>query len=559
VTAPATSANRWLFGPAPDLLLGCGGLYLLLFLAFCGIGQDARLTQPRVLAPLLLLLFSMPHYAATLLRVYEDRRDRQRYAIFAVYTTLAILLLFVSGLYSHGLGVLLVTVYITWSPWHYTGQNYGLALMFLGRRGVSLDGGVKRWIYASFVLSFGVTLLVMHQAYASASDNSVSYLSQAAGVEAAGPIRFQPLGIPPAWTAVAVPVVGLAYLVALAVSALRLLRRAAPRDLLAPGLLATTQALWFSVPWACRYFGISLGVDPLEPAHRTYYFLWIAVGHSVQYLWVSTYYARSSERWNGYANYLGKTLLAGTALWTLPLVVFAPWSLGRLSYDGGLFLVLSAAINIHHFVLDGAIWKLRDSRVARTLLRGARAEVPAPGSPPKRWLRRSVWVTSAVGFALALVFNLQQIRYGQNFSSGRYEGAARNLDLLHWFGTDSAEKRLHLGRQLARSGRAEEAMGQLERSLALAPSSGALGELGRLYESQGEWVQAAERYEDALLLAPGQAGLLYRSGVAWLRLDQPERARERLEQVLALQPKHRPARQSLVEAERKIAEQPPSP
>ena len=37
--AAATHAqDRWLIGPLPDLLLGCGGLYLAVFVAFSVAG-----------------------------------------------------------------------------------------------------------------------------------------------------------------------------------------------------------------------------------------------------------------------------------------------------------------------------------------------------------------------------------------------------------------------------------------------------------------------------------------------------------------------------------------
>src|SRR6202008_5156274 len=32
------------------------------------------------------------------------------------------------------------------------------------------------------------------------------------------------------------------------------------------------------------------------------------------------------------------------------------------------FLIFTALVNIHHFILDGAIWKLRDGRIASLLL-----------------------------------------------------------------------------------------------------------------------------------------------------------------------------------------------
>jgi hypothetical protein len=53
--------------------------------------------MPDFLAPLLVLLFSTPHYGATILRVYEQRAERRRYAVFSVWATLAIAAWFVAA------------------------------------------------------------------------------------------------------------------------------------------------------------------------------------------------------------------------------------------------------------------------------------------------------------------------------------------------------------------------------------------------------------------------------------------------------------------------------
>ena len=99
--------------------------------------------MPSSVPALLIMGFVMPHYGGTLRRVYEQRADRRAYTIFSVWATLAIFALFVVGIHSAYVGAIMVTVYLTWSPWHYTGQNYGLAVMFLRRRGVSVEPGVK--------------------------------------------------------------------------------------------------------------------------------------------------------------------------------------------------------------------------------------------------------------------------------------------------------------------------------------------------------------------------------------------------------------------------------
>ena len=76
--APVGSAgNRWLFGPIPDLALGCGLLYWLVFAAFATGGLALLQGIPEAALALLALVFVMPHYGGTLLRVYEQRADRR--------------------------------------------------------------------------------------------------------------------------------------------------------------------------------------------------------------------------------------------------------------------------------------------------------------------------------------------------------------------------------------------------------------------------------------------------------------------------------------------------
>jgi hypothetical protein len=57
-----------------------------------------------------------------------------------------------------------------------------------------------------------------------------------------------------------------------------------------------------------------------------------------------------------------------TAVWVVPVVLFAPEALGTFSFDAGLAMLVGSAANIHHFILDGVIWKLRSRPVARVLL-----------------------------------------------------------------------------------------------------------------------------------------------------------------------------------------------
>ncbi|MBC8186875.1 MAG: hypothetical protein H8E78_01525, partial [Proteobacteria bacterium] len=147
--ASAGNQNSWVFGPIPDLLFGSGLLYLVLISGMIVGGDAARESISPVWGSLLILIVSGAHYGATLLRVYEHRAERDTYRIFTVYGTFAMLAMLVGALYSPMAGSLLISLYLTWSPWHYTGQNYGIAVMFLRRRGVELAPATKRWLYAS--------------------------------------------------------------------------------------------------------------------------------------------------------------------------------------------------------------------------------------------------------------------------------------------------------------------------------------------------------------------------------------------------------------------------
>ena len=82
--ATRDTTGRWLFGPVPDLLLGCGLGYVLLLAAFLAAGVERSSVAALGVVPLISILTGTPHYGATLLRVYETRAERRKYAFFAV-------------------------------------------------------------------------------------------------------------------------------------------------------------------------------------------------------------------------------------------------------------------------------------------------------------------------------------------------------------------------------------------------------------------------------------------------------------------------------------------
>jgi tetratricopeptide (TPR) repeat protein len=535
-TAAATLRPPWLFGPLPDLMLGCGLAYLLVFCLLAVAGPEMRTLLPPGLLLLGSLVTGTPHYGATLLRVYARREDRRAYAIFSVWATALIAVAFVVGVRDAAVASILFTIYVTWNAWHYTGQNYGIALMFLGRRGVAFGSLEKRLIYATFVLSYVLVFISTH------GGGGAGYAPQAADGTV---VRFLPLGIP-AW--VRDPVLAgaaLAYLGTLAGAGVLLVRRAALRDLGPAALIILVQAVWFVLPTLARASGTFQGIQPLSESFEQYAFYWVAYAHAVQYLWITTYYATARDAQVSRLAFFWKAVLAGSVIWGLPALVFAPHLLGALPYEGGLFLLIAAVVNIHHFLLDGAIWKLRDGRIARVLIRSERV-APAATSPRRGFAGPLVW---ALGVVCAAVFVLdtweRQFGYALAYArhdTERMQTAARRLA---WVGRDEPELHYNLAVLLATDHRVPEAIAHLQRSIDLGPSAPAWTALGEMHEWRGEWRRALADYDAALALAPDHVPALQRSGFALLRLGEREPARARLQRALALDPANPATAQAL--------------
>ena len=475
----ATRDSPWLYGPGVDLLLGAGFGYLLSVPVLVLVARLLDLPAwPGMLAVLLALVLNTPHYGATLLRVYEQREDRRLYALFAVYATGLLAAAFVAALHWERLGSWLITLYFSWSPWHFAGQNYGLALMFLRRGGVEVSAPAKRALYASFVLSFLLALLAIHEE----GSTAIYAPGPAPGAETYALIR---LGIPSGVVGLLMPPTALLYLGSLAWAAFLLRGRVRILELAPVVGLVLTQALWFALP----ALGASTGLFAL--GGLPFVAVWISAAHSVQYLWITSYYARHADPRARMLPYLGKTLLAGSAIVTLPGLLFAPTLLGTVHWYAGLAVLIFAVVNLHHFVLDGAVWKLRDGRVARVLLRARdpAVAVPAPTIPARSWVRPAIWAAGAASVALSFAH-------------------MREHSLGIPGGTDDARRVETAARRLAWMQR---------------PNPAAWGNAGGLYAERGHVDPAIAAYREALALDPSW---VYQTNLAWLlatrRASEPE-------------------------------------
>ena len=515
----------WLYGRWTDLLIGCGLAYALSIPLLFVINKTTGVSQwPGAVAMALSLLVNTPHYGATLVRVYEAREQRRKYFFFTVYVTLAMLALFAASSRSVWLASAVLTAYVNWNPWHASGQNYGLTLLFLRRRGVAVDPVTKRLLYASFVLSAGSAILALNS-----GSTEFLFLPQTLPVaNAAGYHTFAPPAalVVPLWAAVF-----FGYLGCLGTATWRLSRHARPGDLGPAFLLVFSQALWFSIPALLLAWGVK--VEAL-----LFSTIWISVAHSVQYLWVTAYYERSARAADSTMLFLLKSLVAGTAALSLPGLIMAPNLLGSVPWDVGLASTLFAAVNLHHFILDGAIWKLRDGRVAQFLLRGPGTPVQSPAtSPPesRRWLRTLVWTVAAFSLLVPLTDIYGKVEIER---ATRPEEFQRVAQALKWVGRETTQVYYRIGMYYAREGRHDQAITQFRRSIELFPTGRVWLALGNEYRVLGQWGRARSAFESAIELNPDAATAHFGRAQALLKLSSGSReeAVASLERALEISP-----------------------
>jgi len=346
------------------------------------------------------------------------------------------------------------------------------------------------------------------------------------------PVR--PLGIPESLNAWLQPFVLVAYLAALGRSATGLLGRAAPSQLLAPACLALTQALWFVVPSVVRQFDLATPFEVLDWAHHEHYFVWIAAGHAIQYLWVTAFTARHTPGHQGFFAFYGKALASSAGVWMLPAIALGPAALGWRSLDAGLALLVAAAVNVHHFILDGAIWKLR-GRVAAVLIRNADDEADA--APRRPLVRNAVWATCALALGAGLWQVAQEELSRRALVRGDLAAAERAEARLAWIGHDRAQARRILGRERLAEGDVAAARAQLERSLALEPSLAGHALLARALARAGDARSAATQWEHAVALAPNHAKVRRNAAASLLAAGDAQAAVAHLEAARRLRPR----------------------
>ncbi len=519
-------SGPWIYNPWLDLIVGCGAWSApLLLLSYFSLASSARTWS--VVFYALALFFNYPHYMATIYRAYHRAEDFHKYRVFTVHITGLVMLTLLLSHFWLRLLPWIFTIYLTWSPWHYSGQNYGLFMMFARRAGADPDKSCRRALYGAFVVSYLILFLGFHTGPSS------------------DPL-FLSLGIPAVVSGWEQIVLSVAF-IALSVFGLSRLARATGWKKLIPSLtLFSSQFLWFLLPAA-----ISLIKGLAIPQNR-YSSGVLAVMHSAQYLWITSYYARReatdksagnvgkpSRNWRPLA-YFGVLVVGGIALF-----VPGPWLASRAFHHdfSASFLIFTALVNIHHFILDGAIWKLRDGRIASLLLNSRESISNAASDAGGRLAAAGRWlVGGSAGSRFIRVSAVVILLLWGTIDQARYYLALRSDDLHDLeraaaMNSFDSSLQMRLAHRAMEDGQPQQAEAAWKRAMQANPADPAPRQaLLQFLIDQNRYDEAFTLTEASLKYAPKDANLLVDRGFLALQRGHADEARSSWEQAIAVDP-----------------------
>ncbi len=468
----------------------------------------------------LALLSNYPHFMATVYRAYHTRDEFEKYRVYTVHVAL---LLAVAGVVAHvwyGLLPWIFTLYICWSPWHYSGQNFGLMMMFARRAGVAPTEGERRALRLSFIASYVLLMLSFHTG-------------------ASGDALILSLGLAAKFTVPARAALAVLFVGASGWALSSLARRSSFRNVLPVITLTLTQFLWFLLPAVIEF------ASGREVPQTRYSSGLLAVLHSTQYLWITSYYQRKEARAAGdtrwsYSRYL-VTLIAGG----IALFIPGPWIVSRVFHAdfAASFLTFTAMVNIHHFILDGAIWKLRDSRIAAMLLDGKQKSEGVEADSHNSFARVTRWLVGDAPGARVLRIATVTLLFvwaavdQVHFWWSSEASALPVLQRAAAMNPDDSSVQMRLAHAEQRAGKNEAALAAMARAAALSPSNLAVQEAyGRSLIEAGRDGDAYTQFQEIIARWPRNADALVNYGMLAHRIGHEGEAVDNWQRAVEVDP-----------------------
>ena len=353
--------ERWLWSRGVDVTWLAGGgffVFVAAALPFSFWAPSGALLTTAFLH--LAIVCNYPHYSATYETIVRERLAKPRAFRTLLYSTPLIFLLV--GVVASAPDLLwgpVVRLYLCWSMHHYAAQNFGIAAMWAGRSGKPLLGREKTLLQWAF-LGLGAFFIILSNTEGGDPESAARVVGLA---ENGGtiPTAHLPAYLYPLALVLAAACVGFFAFA----ERTRRARTGAGFDL-ATWLLFATSVSWFVVP---NLRVPSTGEPWMWPGLRLALLGAPPFFHCAQYLAVVGHRDRQTADVRPIVLF-SMLVFAGFALFHGPPRILP--SLFPIDRLRGVLLVV-AAVNLHHFWLDGVMWK-------RPRPAAAAAPAPAPAT-----------------------------------------------------------------------------------------------------------------------------------------------------------------------------------
>ena len=347
--------GRTFVGPTFDLLLIGGGLSfpIAAWIAWNGASAAAVIGLS---IPVIALLVNQAHFAASTVRLYTKPGAFQSMPILTMLLPLLTLLVLSGAVaFAGDVGRQLWALSLTWSPFHYAAQTFGLASMYCYRSGCRLSDVERRCLRA-------VCLLPFFKAFLSGAGAGYGLGWLVPAAEIAQVPALLVLYQLTRWFLDAA-----SLLAPLALFAWLARRRSSspsandPTPQRRPGMPAVSLLIMLSNAMWFVFF------DYLDA------FVWATVFHGVQYLAIVCIF-HTQDQMRAPDNHRSRTY---HVLWfylvcvALGYGLFNCWPYAYTLAGFGMvesMLMVIGVINIHHFVVDAYIWRLRKDRNYQTVI-----------------------------------------------------------------------------------------------------------------------------------------------------------------------------------------------
>ena len=357
---PPEKPYPWILSPTIDLLFCCGGIFWLVFAVYKISGVEPNLFGNPTAFSLMLIsimalnIFGDAHQPATLMRVYGSAQTRK--SLGKITTILGVIALG-AGLCTFLIpetSIFWVKVVLAWGFQHQLSQSYGICLLYCIKRGYRMNK-YEKLIMAGMINCTTIYLILRMF--------SIEAFGQGNLFGGAMTLPFWSI-VPPSVTAVSLAVLQISVVLFFAMLARKYYIEKKFMPL--PGLLTL----------------MTLVVLPVC-AGEAFFLVWMLFSqhlfHSSQYLVVTTAYylkerglpenvsfwqiSRFLKSWT-FAKYFG--IVVGTGFFIS--YIFPNFLIDNGAEKALAFSAVYVFINLHHFAVDGLIWKLRDPVLQKLLI-----------------------------------------------------------------------------------------------------------------------------------------------------------------------------------------------